>query len=208
MAFYVAGKLKVAAKSVATPQVPDKVRRNCTKYLPLVANETLVMVVDTTLLGSGKEGIAITNMRILSYEKSQMKLNLAFRGLQDVEFASLAYDAHGLEIVRSAGRSLKLKISHAEKDQVELIAREIQARMKPDDTPVAAWTCSTCGPGEIIYIQEVRYTGPSADASIALIARDLHICRNCGQASLRIEDPSVINVDAISGAELRRAGGS
>jgi len=205
MAFYVAGKLQTDPGKVEAPEVPDKVRRNATKYLPLVQDEHLVMVVDMTLLGSGKEGIAVTNMRILSYDKSQMKLNLAFRGLEKVEFIKMDYDAFGLEIVRSGGRSLKLKIGNAEKEQVELIAGEIQSRMKRDDKPVDSWRCPDCGPGEIIYVKQVRYTGPSADATVALLANDLHICRACGKASLRIEDPSVIKVDAIPGAELRRS---
>lgn len=207
MAFYVASELKVDAAGVETPQVPDKVRRNATKYLPLVKDEQLVMIVDATAFGSGKEGVAITNLRILSYDKSQLKLNLAFRGLEKVGLTSMAYDAYGLEIVRSAGRSLKLKIAGAEKNQIELIAKEISARMNREETPVASWTCSACGPGELIYVEQVRYTGPSADATVALLARDLYICRRCGQASLRIEDPSLINVDAIPGAELRRSGG-
>ncbi len=206
MAFYLAGKPEADPANVEAPQVPDKVRRNATKYLPLVKDEQLVMVVDATLLGSGKEGIAITNMRILSYDKSQMKLNLAFRGLEKVDFAKLDYDNYGLEIVRSGGRSLKLKISHAEQNQVELIAKEIQARMKPQAGPVDSWQCPDCGPGEIIFIERVRYTGPSADASVALMAKDLHVCRACGIASLRIEDPKLIKPDAIEGAELRRSG--
>jgi|GEM_PF-4176788 len=205
MAFYVAGKLSVDPGGVEAPAVPDKVRKNATKFLPLVENEELIIVVDSTLLGSGKEGLAITNLRILRYEKTNLKLNLAFRGLERVDFASLAHDSFGLEIVRNGKRSLKLKLGHAEKDQVELIAQEIQARMKPTEQAKSAWQCPDCGPGEIIYIAQVRYTGPSTDATIALTANDLYICRRCGSASLHIVDPSLIEPDAIEGAELRHS---
>lgn len=209
MTMYRAGDLAAPATAVALSELPDKVRRNASKLLPLVEGEQLVLLVDTTLLGSGKEGIAITNLRLLSYDKSQLKLNLAYRGLQSVSFVTLAYDAHGLEIVRSGGRSLKLKVTHAEKDQIELLAREIQARMKPAVAPTSSWQCPSCGPGEIIYLEQVRYTsegGEPSAAAVALIARDLHICRRCGQATLRIEDPSLIDPAAIPGAELKRSG--
>lgn len=205
MSFYVAGKLSADPGGVETPAPSDKVRKNAAKYLPLVENEELIMLVDATLLGSGKEGLAITNLRILRYEKSSLKLNLAFRGLQSVTFAELGHDSFGLEIVRSGQRSLKLKIPHAERPQIELIAAEIQARMKPSDEPKAAWTCPDCGPGEIIYIEQVRYTGTSTDATVALTANDVRICRNCGQGSLRVVEPSLIKPEAIDGAELRRS---
>jgi hypothetical protein len=208
MALYAAGKLRseAAAKTMdeALVEAPAKILKNCRKYLQLESDEELILIADETLLGSGKEGVAVTSLRILSYDKSKLKLNLGFRGLEEVKYAELAYDAYGLQITRSGGRALKLRINHATKDQAQIVAWEIQSRLGKEEVS-SAWQCPKCGPGEVIFIPEVRYTGPSMDAQIALTARDLSICRACGLANLHIEDPALIKADAIPGAELRRS---
>jgi hypothetical protein len=206
---YIAGKLRTEPRGQPDelPEpIPDKVLKNCNKYLPLGPKEELLLVVDETLLGSGKEGIAVTSERLLGYDKSELKLDLALRDLEDVQAAKLDYDAHGLAITRSGGRGLQLRIMHGSLADAELIAGEIRTRLIKPELGPSAWQCPDCGPGEVVYVPRAICAGWTREAQ-ALVARDLHICRRCGRSSLKIESPSEVQVDKLPGAEVRRSGG-
>lgn len=209
MPLYIAGKLRAELQGQPDERpgpIPDKVRKNCDKYLPLGPEEELLLVVDETLLGSGKEGIAVTSERLLSYDKRELKLELALRDLEDVQAAKLDYDAHGLAITRSGGRGLTLRILHGSVADAELIAGEIRARLIKPELGPSEWQCPGCGPGEVVYVPQAICTGMTREAQ-ALVARELHICRSCGLSSLKLESPSTIQVDKLPGAEVRRSGG-
>jgi len=196
-----AGLLTVPAGQEAPAELPAKVARNAGKYLPLAGDEELLLLVDETLLQSGSEGIAVTTLRLLAFDKAKLKLNLPFAGLEKIDAADR--DGTELVITRSGGRTLRLRINRATRGDVERMAEVIRKQLDDGSRAESAWQCPTCGPGLVIYVPRARYALGSSDAQIMLTARDLHVCKQCGAASLQIEDPSVLRVDSIDGAELR-----
>jgi hypothetical protein len=206
---YIAGTLRTAIQGQPDERsepIPEKVRKNCNKYLPLGSEEELLLVLDETLLGSGKEGIAVTSERLLSYNKSDLKLNLSLRDLEDVQAAKIGYDSHGLVITRGGKSDLDLRITQGGEADARLIASEIQARLVKPEVGPSEWQCPDCGPGEVVYVPTAICTGRTREAQV-LMASDLHICRSCGMSSLKIESPSEVQVGKLPDAEVRRSGG-
>ncbi len=204
MPLFVAGQLKSELPGVSPgdrPQPPPaKVIKNCTRFLDLETGEGLILIFDETVLGSGKQAVVVTDRRLLSYDKSKLRLNLGYRGLAGVDYAELEYDSHGLAIRRSAGRSLKLRLAHATATEARIMAMEIAARLDRDTAGVATWVCPRCGPGEVLYLPRVEL---ALEADRRVAATDLQVCRRCGHAALEVTGAAEIAVGGLPGAELR-----
>jgi hypothetical protein len=54
-------------------EIPSKVLKNFQKYVKLEPDEQLHKLYDKTIMGSGKEGVAVTDKRLLVYDKDDQE---------------------------------------------------------------------------------------------------------------------------------------
>ncbi len=214
MTLYAAGPL-LSEPEYAPPALPRAVGDSCRRYLSLAESERMVLVVDETMMGSGRSSLVITNLRLVRFDKDEILGEVQLSQVHSIRLSST-----GSEMVLVfndyAGESREVPLQHVVAEEARTMLVELGERLQAFASPgqaTRAWQCARCGPGEVIHLSRVHagHDDGFLGTRTTVGKRErfwfsAYVCRMCGCSELFLEGAQTLPVDRIAVASLIKGG--